>query len=684
MSLTAQTLIDAGASAKRAARLLEALDTIPEGTSPADAWSCLAASQLGPDVPFSVHRIVFDSLFSAWDAERDGPPPAWIPTSEQVGSTNIARFCKSAGHEGYDALYRASIDDRAGFWERVIDTLGIRFKKPPSKILGKDEDPEAPAWLEGARLNIADSCFQAPGDRRAIVFQREGGSLEALTYDELDRRSNRFANGLAASGLAAGDAIAIAMPMTVESVVAYLGIVKAGAVVVSIADSFSADEIATRLRIAKARAVVTQDIIVRGVKKLPMYQRVVDAGAERAIVIAASGDKLEVKLRDGDVRWQDFLSDDAEFKSVARDPDEAVNILFSSGTTGEPKAIPWTHTTPIKCGIDGYFHQDIQPEDVVAWPTNIGWMMGPWLVFASLLNNATMALYYGPPNTRGFCEFVARAGVRMLGIVPSLVRAWREGDMTDGLDWSRIKLFSSTGEASNADDYLYLMSRAGYRPVVEYCGGTEIGGGYITGTLVQPASPATFSTPTLGLSFYLLDENGKPGDTGELFLVPPSIGLSQRLLNRDHHEVYYEGTPKGPGGELLRRHGDQLERLPGGYYRALGRADDTMNLGGIKVSSAEIERVLDTVDGVTRTAAIAVNPAGGGPSRLVIYAVAPGKARDALEPVLQEAIKRKLNPLFRISDVQIVDALPVTASNKVMRRELRAGYRADGSGDAAV
>jgi acyl-coenzyme A synthetase/AMP-(fatty) acid ligase len=152
------------------------------------------------------------------------------------------------------------------------------------------------------------------------------------------------------------------------------------------------------------------------------------------------------------------------------------------------------------------------------------------------------------------------------------------------------------------------MSRAGYRaPVVEYCGGTEIGGGYITGTVVQPASPATFSTPALGLDVVILDEGGRQareGADGEVFLVPPSIGLSQSLLNRDHHEVYHAGCPAGPGGELLRRHGDQMERLAGGYFRAHGRADDTMNLGGIKVVG-ELEAVLGVPD-VTDVAAIAV------------------------------------------------------------------------------
>jgi acetyl-CoA synthetase len=267
--------------------------------------------------------------------------------------------------------------------------------------------------------------------------------------------------------------------------------------------------------------------------------------------------------------------------------------------------------------------------------------------------------------------------VNVLGLVPSIVKAWRSDDRMVGLDLSAIKCFGSTGEASNPVDYLYLMMLAGYRPVIEYCGGTEIGGGYLTGTLVQPASPATFSTPALGSQILILDEQGQPADNGELYLVPPTLGYSLALLNRDHHEVYFEGTPAGPNGEVLRRHGDQVERIGGGYYRALGRVDDTMNLGGIKVSSAEIERVLDTVPGVQRTAAVAINPPGGGPSELVIYLVTDGTRidRDPLLADLQQALKTRLNPLFRIADLVLVPSLPVTPSNKIMRRELRASYR---------
>jgi acetyl-CoA synthetase len=267
----------------------------------------------------------------------------------------------------------------------------------------------------------------------------------------------------------------------------------------------------------------------------------------------------------------------------------------------------------------------------------------------------------------------------MLGVVPSLVRTWRGAPRCADVEWGSIRVFSSTGEPSGADDYLWLMSRARYRaPIIEYCGGTEIGGGYITGSVVQPASPSTFTTPALGIDLTVLADDGSPaldGEMGEVFLVPPSIGLSQHLHNRDHHEVYHAGTPTGIDGQVLRRHGDQMVRLPGGYFQALGRADDTMNLGGIKTSSRELEAVVNNHPAVFESAAIGASIDSSRAEHLVLYVV-PSTAVELgrLRTELRTLIARQLNPLFKVHDVVMAESLPRTASNKLMRRELRADY----------
>jgi acetyl-CoA synthetase len=461
--------------------------------------------------------------------------------------------------------------------------------------------------------------------------------------------------------------------MTVECIAIYLAVIQAGCVAVPIPDSFTTKEIAKRLTIAKAKLLFTKYIIHHGDKRLPLYERLIDSLDIPSIVLGNE------HPRSGDLQWNEFLSNETSCDSVSRDPGDAATILFSSGTTGEPKAIVWNHTTPIKCAADGYFHQDIQPGDKVCWPTNLGWMMGPWLIFATLINRGVIALYQGSADRR-FGEFIEAQQVNVLGVIPSLVRKWRDSACMEGLNWSSIKLFSSTGECSNAGDMAYLMSLANNCSVIEYCGGTEVGGGYLTSTVLAESIPATFTTPAMGNDFVLLDDAGNPTERGEAFLKGPSLGLSTQLINLDHYQTYFADSPEDELGRPLRRHGDLVERLPNGRFRVLGRSDDTMNIGGIKVGSAEIERVLCGIDGIVEAAAIGVSPTGGGPGQLVIYVVMmSGREHllDATQRVMQQHIKEELNPLFKIHAVRAVAALPRTASHKVMRRSLKAMYEAE-------
>ena len=657
-------IIGCGVGEPEAAKLLAQVEAL--SGSPEARWRAAARCILRPDHPFALHQLLYRAIYG-----RAGGP-VFFPELADIEHAHITALRRTLDLDSHDALFAWSVAEREAFWERTVTRLGIRFRKPYTRLLDLSQGVETPQWFVGAEMNIVESCFQAPADQTAIVFQREGGRLERMSFSALEALCDRVAGGLHALGFGPGDRIAVAMPMTAEAVAIYLGIIKAGCAVVAIADSFAAPQIAARLRIGAAQAVFTQDVILRGGRALPLYPRLVAARAPLAIVLPGRVEGLTKALRLGDLRWDEFLPADATFAAVAGDPDATTNVLFSSGTTGDPKALPWTHVNPIKCGSDAHYHQDVHPGDVVAWPTNLGWMMGPWLIYAAFLNRATMALYYGTPTERGFGAFVQAARITMLGVIPSMVRTWRSTGCMEGVDFSAIRAFSATGECSNPEDMHYLMALAGYRPILEYCGGTELAGGYLLSTLVEPVAPATFNSATLGTDLAILNEDGQECESGEGFLVPPAIGMSTRVLNRDHREVYYAGVPKR-GGVPLRRHGDQIERLAPGIYRVHGRADDAMNLGGIKVSSAEIERVLNAMPGVVETAAIAVPPSGGGPSGLVIFAVLadPG---GGLQDAMQQAIRRELNPLFKIHEVVLVKSLPRTASNKVMRRVLRERY----------
>lgn len=661
-----------GITPQRAAAMAASIMPALAAGKPELAWSRLAREWLTPADPFELHRWLFEQCYGQ-DALTGDAGPAWEPTPESIARSNIADTLRELQLPDYPAMHQWSVQDRGAYWATVVRRLDIRLAAPWQRILD-DSDPIHPRWLVGAQLNIVESCFGADDNAVAIVQSDGRSTLRYVSYGELRELTSRVAHGLLARGIVAGDAVAIVAPMTTETVAAYLAVVAVGAAVVSVADSFAAQEIATRLGIAHTKLVITQEAIAWGDKRLPLYEKVGQAAGGIPVVVLPVDATTPPRLRPGDVAWPAFLSSNTTLLCHPRQPSDTINILFSSGTTGQPKAIPWDQTTPIKCAADAHFHHDIHPGDVLCWPSNLGWMMGPWLIFAALINRASLALYAQTPQDRRFGQFVAAAGVTMLGGVPSLFRAWRQSQCMAGLDWSCLRAFSSSGECSNTADMLYLMHLAGYRPIIEYCGGTEIGGAYITATVVQPNAPGMFTTPALGIDLTILDERGNPASSGEAFLIGPSIGLSTRLLNRNHDEIYFAETPPATDGRPLRRHGDELQRDAHGHYRVIGRCDDTMNLGGIKVGCAEIERVLNGVHGVLETAAIALAPAGGGPSRLVVFTVLREANADVdqLTSAMRQAIRQKLNPLFHLDQVRIVAALPRTASNKVMRRELRA------------
>ncbi|MCF6765146.1 AMP-binding protein [Thiotrichales bacterium 19S3-7] len=628
----------------------------------------------GLNVPFNLQKSIFDFVY-----QEKTQAYAYIPPKDVLQKSYLAQWMAEIELDTVEAFHRFSIENKEQFWKHILDKLNLQFKKAYTSLMDI-HDPINPRWLIGAEFNIVDNCLLHDKNKVAIIYSNSDGTIEELTYAELTAMVNKIANGLMKQGFKKGDRIAIDMTMTPVAVAIYLAIIKAGFSVVSIADSFASDEIKVRMDITDAKAIFSEDYILRNNKKIPLYEKVKQATNKPVIVVKVL--ESELQLREKDILFDELLYQASdEFESVSAFADQEINVLFSSGTTGEPKAIPWSHSTAIKVYSDSLLHFDTTGSDIWAWPTNLGWMMGPWVTLASLLHGATLALYYGSPTTESFAKFIERAQVTKLGVVPSIVSALRTNAILDSkVDWRSIQVFGSTGECSNFEDMLYLSSKANYAPVIEYCGGTEIGGSYITATTVEPLIPSTFTTPAFGLDLCLLDDNGnviEDDKEGEVALIGPSFGLSLSLLNKDHYKLYYADMPEY-NHQQLRRHGDEIKRIrnsDGVFYRAQGRADDTMNLGGIKISSAEVERCINRIEAIYESAAIAVNAVEGGPSKLVVFVVlSKEQSYSDLKRYMQQIINQNLNPLFKLAEVVITNKLPRTASNKVMRRVLRDSY----------
>ncbi|KAJ4836275.1 putative acyl-activating enzyme 17, peroxisomal [Turnera subulata] len=422
-----------GVSSGVARKLYREVSEIVAAHGPAspETWTHISKRVLNPGLPFSFHQMMYYGCYKDFGPD----PPAWLPDPKSAVLTNVGHLLERRGKEFLGSSYKDPISSFSDFqefsvsnpevyWRTVFEEMKISFSVPPQCILRESPPGESPLsnpggqWLPGAILNPAKNCLTFNSKRNpdhvAIRWRDEGNDhlpVNSVTLEELRSDVWFVAHALDALGLERGSAIAIDMPMNVKSVVIYLAIVLAGYAVVSIADSFAPVEISTRLRISNAKAIFTQDLIIRGDKSIPLYSRVVDAQAPMAIVIPTKGSSFSVKLRNDDISWHDFLervkkSRGDEFRAVEQPVETFTNILFSSGTTGDPKAIPWTLATPLKAAADGWSHLDIRKGDIVCWPTNLGWMMGPWIVYASLLNGATIALYNGSPLGSGFAKFV--------------------------------------------------------------------------------------------------------------------------------------------------------------------------------------------------------------------------------------------------------------------------------------
>ncbi|KAL9273165.1 putative CoA ligase CCL12 [Drosera capensis] len=635
--ITAADLTATGLSACESDSLLATLrQAISVSTAPGESrpsppalWREIVDRRaLRPDHPHALHQLVYYSVYGDWDAAVEGPPIYWFPSPYEARNTNLGRLIEAHGPRLLGSLYKDPISSYRVFhefsvhnpeiyWSIFLKEISVSFRTAPKCILDtSDKSKRGGTWLPGSVLNIAECCLLPTSHPRkmdnnlAVVWRDEGSDdcpVNWMTLKELREQVMLVANALETL-FSRGDAIAIDMPMTVNAVIIYLAIILAGCVVVSIADSFAAKEIATRLRVSKAKGIFTQDFIIRGGRTFPLYSRVVEAAPDVAIVLQASGKDLKLSLRSQDVSWNDFLAGVAHlsrphyYSPIYQPIDSLTNILFSSGTTGEPKAVPWTQLTPVRSAADAWAHLSVQAGDVFCWPTNLGWVMGPTIVYTSFLCGAALALYHGSPLGRGF-------------------GCW--GD--------------SVGHSSQPSKNLEKYTMHGQAGLDQ----------------VEP--------------------DDQPCE-GEMALSPIHMGASDRLLNADHEEIYFKGMPDY-NGMRLRRHGDILKRTVGGYYHVLGRADDTMNLGGIKTSSVEIEHVCNRADeSILETAAVSIAPVQGGPEQLVLFVVLKqgyNLESEKLRTLLSKAIQRNLNPLFKVSFVKILPEFPRTASNKVLRRVLR-------------
>jgi acetyl-CoA synthetase len=590
-------------------------------------------------------------------------------------------------------LYEQAASDRLGFWAEQARTLS--WASEWDEVLDFSEAPVA-KWFTGGTLNVAYNCVDrhveaGNGDRVAIHFEGERGDTRTLTYAELQREVNKAANALETLGVGKGDIVAVYMPMIPETAIAMLACARIGAPHSVVFGGFSAGALRSRIDDAEAKLVITTDGGYR--RGAPSALK---PAVDEAVQGAASVEKVLVVRRTGqdvdwndehDVWWHEALDAASEqHEAQPHDSEHPLFILYTSGTTGQPKGI--LHTT------GGYLTQvaytqknvfDLHPETDVYWCTaDVGWVTGhSYIVYGPLANGATQVMYEGTPDTPhkgSWWEIVAKYGVTVLYTAPTAIRTfmkWGE-DIPAGFDLSSLRLLGSVGESINPEAWIWYRRVIGgdSAPIVDTWWQTETGAIMISPLPgVTVAKPGSAQTPLPGISADVVDDeaNSVPdGGGGYLVLTEPWPAMLRGIwgdLER-FKETYWSRFPG------LYFAGDGAKKDEDGDIWLLGRVDDVMNVSGHRLSTTEIESALVSHPKVAEAAVVGAADATTGQAvcAFVILRGSAGYDESQAEAVIAELrnhVAKEIGPIAKPRQLMVVDELPKTRSGKIMRRLLR-------------
>jgi len=627
----------------------------------------------------------------------------WHPSPEIIAQSNLQSFINRHGLGSFDELMRRSTTDIPWFWDTVLRDLRIEFYKAYEEVVDLSKGKATPQWCVGGEMNIVhnllDKYAGTPTDRKiAIKSETEDGKSRRLTYAELRAEVDEMATALRSLGLGKGDAIGVFMPMVPEIVIAMLAIIKIGGIFLPLFSGFGASAIVSRLKDADAKALfIAEGTFRRGkfcamrpiaeeaAAQVPTLQHsiVLTKSSEWIVAAAVTGGRTEKPLP--------LRTTAATTNTEKTSAEDVMMLIYTSGTTGRPKGAVHTHCGfPIKAAQDMWHGLDLHVEETLFWPTDMGWMMGPWLVFGTLVLGATMMLYDGAPDFPGpdrVWKLCTDHGVTALGVSPTLIRALRKygEEIVNRHDLTKLRKFASTGEPWNPDPWLWLFRvvGCGKLPIINYSGGTEISGGILMGNVLTPMKPCAFSGPLPGMAADVVDENGNSirGKVGELVIREPWIGMTRGFW-RDPQR--YLDTYWSRWSDVW-VHGDWAAIDDEGLWYILGRSDDTIKIAGKRVGPAEVESILVAHAHVSEAAAVGVPDSIKGEALVCFCVLKNGDNASAdIAQELKQSVARDLGKALAPREIIFVTDIPKTRNAKVMRRIVRAAYLGEKLGDTSA
>jgi acetoacetyl-CoA synthetase len=619
------------------------------------------------------------------------PQPLWQPSAEQLEQAEMTRFMRWAGERhgrefaDYDELWRWSVAELEEFWADIWEFNGVRTSTPYSRVLSSHAMPGA-HWFDGAQLNYAENLLlgaaHAPArdpDAVAVIHISELRDLSELTWGELHAQVAAAASGLRALGVTKGDCVVAYMPNIPETLVAFLAVASIGAIWSSAAPEFGARSVIDRFQQIEPKVLFAVDGYRHGGKDFDRSAVVRAIHAELAsvehtvVLPYLSPDGEAGAVLPGAISWSELLrsGDGAELSFEQVPFEHPLWVLYSSGTTGLPKAIVQGHGSILVEQLKKRLHLDLRSGDRMFWFTTTGWMMWNFLV-GCLNSDAAIVLYDGSPahpDLGVLWELAQRARITCMGVSAGLLASCEKAGVrpASAYDLSALRAIGSTGSPLSPESFRWVNQQLG--PDVwlfSTSGGTDVCTAFVAGCPLLPVYEGELQCRALGCAVEAWDEQGNSvvDAVGELVITAPMPSMplylwgdrSGELLRESYFSMY-------PG---VWRHGDWIRITPRGGAVIYGRSDSTINRQGVRMGTAEIYRAAATVPDVLDALVIDV-PRGEELWMVLFVVLTPGmKLDDELTALVKRRIREDCSPRHVPNEIRQIEEVPRTLSGKVL------------------
>jgi acetoacetyl-CoA synthetase len=588
-----------------------------------------------------------------------------------------------------DQLWRWSVDDLDQFWSAVWDFHDVRASVPYARVLSSREMPGT-RWFEGARLSYAEHALRRTGDQPAVIARSQTRGPVDLSWNDLRDEVARARTGLLELGVRPGDRVAAYLPNIPETVVAFLAAASIGAVFSSCAPEFGVRAVLDRLQQIEPKVLLAVGGYRYGGRDVDRRSEVekIRAGLP-SLTATVIVPYLQSEIPAGTMAWDDLLASAGELAFEQLAPDHPLYELYSSGTTGLPKAIVHGQGGILLEHFKAIgLHGDLGPDDRFFWFTTTGWMMWNYLVSGLLLGSA-IVLFDGDPTAdslRATWRLAEETGVTSFGTSAPFLLACRKAGLVPAseFDLSRIRAVGSTGAPLPAEGFRWVYDAVAPDALLSsVSGGTDVCTPFVGGSPDVPVWQGEISCRYLGVAAEAFDADGRPvvGTQGELVVTEPMpsmpIGFSGDDGSR-YRASYFETFPG------VWRHGDWVTFTDRGSCVITGRSDATLNRGGVRFGTSELYRVVESDDSVADSLVVHLEDREGGAGVLVLFLeLSDDVAETDVEAVKHgvcASLRTGLSPRHVPDEVHIVGAIPTTLSGKKLEvpvKRILAGARAD-------